>query len=67
MELLSEVVLGDIDIPMVSETKIHISFPTRQLVIKGFAAPFKLDKTNTGGRILIYVRDEIPSKLLNTS
>ena len=52
---------------MVSETKIDMSFPTSQFVIQGFAAPFRLDRTNTGEGILVYVRDDIPSKLLNIS
>ena len=67
IELLSEAVLGNIDILMVSETKIDMSFPTSQFVIQGFAAPFRLDRTNTGGGILVYVRDDIPSKFLNIS
>ena len=50
---------------MVSEAKIDVSFPTSQFVIQGFAAPFRLDRTNTGGGILVYVRDDIPPKLLN--
>ena len=52
---------------MVSETKIDMSFPTSQFVIQGFAAPFRLDRTNTGGGILVYVQHDIPSKLLNIS
>ena len=64
IELLSEAVLGNIDILMVSETKIDMSFPTSQFVIQSFAAPFR---TNTGGGILVNVRDDIPSKLLNIS
>ena len=67
IELLSEAISGNIDILMVSETKIDMSFPTSQFVIQGFDAPFRLDRTNTGGRILVYVRDDIPSKLLNIS
>ena len=67
IELLSEADLGNIDILMVSETKIDMSFPTSQFVIQGFAAPFRLDRTNTGGGILVYVRDDVPSKLLNIS
>ena len=43
--LLSEAVLGNIDILMVSETKIDMSFPTSQFVIQGFAALFRLDRT----------------------
>ena len=67
IRLKSEAVLGNIDIFMVSETKIDMSFPTSQFVIQGFAAPFRLDRTNTGGWILVYIRDGIPSKLLNIS
>ena len=67
IELLSEAVLGNIDILMVSESKIDMSFPTNQFVIEGFVTPFRLDRTNTGGGILVYVRDNIPSKLLNIS
>ena len=52
---------------MVSETKIDMSFPTSQFVIQGFATPFRLDRTNTGGEIHFYVRDDIPCKLLNIS
>ena len=66
IELLSETVLGNIDILIVSETKTDMSFTTSQFVIQGFAAPFRLDRTSTGGRILVYV-DDIPSKLLNIS
>ena len=40
---------------MVSETKIGMSFLTSQYVIQGFAAPFKLCRTNTGEGILGYV------------
>ena len=67
IELLSEAVLGTIDILMVSKTKIDMSFLTSQFVIQSFAAPFRLDRLNTGGGILVYVRDDIPSKLLNIS
>ena len=65
IELLSEAVLGNIDILMVSGTKIDMSFPSSQFVIQGFAAPFRLDRTNTGEGILVYVWDDIPSKLMN--
>ena len=43
IELLLEAVLGNIDILMISETKIDMSFWTSQFVIQGFAAPFRLD------------------------
>ena len=52
---------------MVCETKIDMLFPTSQFVIQGLAAFCRLDRTNTGGGILAYVRDDIHSKLLNIS
>ena len=33
--------------------------------VQGFAVPFRLDRANTGRGIIVYVRDDIPSKLLN--
>ena len=67
IELLPEAVLGNIDILMVSDTKTDMSFPTSQFVIQGFATRFRLVRTNTGGGILVYVRDDILSKLMNIS
>ena len=52
---------------MVSETKIDMSFSTSQFVIQGFAAPFRRDRANTGGGILVYVPDDFPSKFLYIS
>ena len=64
IELSSEAVLVNIDILMASETKIDMSFPTSQFIVQGSSAPFRLDRTNTGGVILVHVQDDIPSKLL---
>ena len=64
IELSSEAVLANIDILMASETKIDMSFPTSQFIVQGSSAPFRLDRTNTGGVILVHVQDDIPSKLL---
>ena len=52
---------------MVSETKIDMSFPTIKFFIQGFAASFRLDRTNTTEGMLVYVWGNIPSKLLNIS
>ena len=47
-----------------SETKLDDSYPTAQLMIDGYSKPFRLDKTSHSGCILIYVRTDIPCKLL---
>ena len=62
--MLSNLIKGNIDIFLVSETKIDDSFPTSQFLIPGFSPPLRLDRNSYGGGLLLYVRDEIPAKLL---
>ena len=40
------------------------SFPSGQFVIKGYSTPFRLDKNKNGGGLLLYVREDIPCKIL---
>ena len=47
-----------------SETKLDDSFPTGQLSLNGYSKPCRLDRSSNGGGILLYVRDDIPSRLL---
>ena len=65
-ELLAETVMGNVDI-MVNETKIGKFFPTSQFIITGFTSPYRFDRTKEGRGILVYIREDIPSKLLNIS
>ena len=48
----------------VSETKLDDSFPTAQFSLNGFCKPYRLDRSSNGGGILLYVRDDILSRLL---
>ena len=63
-EQLKELVIKHIDVFVITETKLDDSFPTSQFLFKGFAEPFRLDRNRNGGGIMIYVRDDIPSRLL---
>ena len=54
---------NNLDIRMVSETKIDDTFPESQFLIEGFSTPYRLDRTAKGGGILLYRRQDIPSKL----
>ena len=54
----------NLDILMISETKIDDTFPESQFLIEGFSAPYRLDRTAKGGGILLYIREDIPSKLI---
>ena len=49
-----------------SETKIDASYPTAQLIMNGFSDPFSLDRNVNGGGLLIYVRNGIPCKQINS-
>ena len=50
---------------MKSETKLDNSFPEGQFLIPGYSSPYLLDRICRGGGIMLYVRDDIPSKLLS--
>ena len=50
---------------MISETKIDESFSKSQFLIKGFSDPFRIDQNVHGGGILLYVREDVPTKLLS--
>ena len=44
---------GNIDILMISESKLDASFPTSQLYINGYTSPYRLDRIGKGGGILV--------------
>ena len=49
---------------MISEFKIDETFPSRQFYIERFTSSYRLDRNCHGGDILIYVREDIPLKLI---
>ena len=58
---------GNIDILVITETKLDGSFPTQQFFVEGYALPYRFDrKDNNGGGVFIYVREDIPCIELNT-
>ena len=56
-----------LDILMISETKLDESFPVSQFLIPGFENPIRLDRSSSGGGIMLYIREGIPFKLLKSS
>ena len=65
-EQLKKLVMKHVDVLVFTETKLDKSFPTSQFLVKGFAEPFRLDRNRNGGGVMIYIRDDIPSRLLLT-
>ena len=64
-ELLAEAVMGNVNVLMVTETKVDKSFQTSQFGIHGFSSFYRFDRTKDGGGMLLYIWEGIPSKLLN--
>ena len=55
---------NNLDILLISETSIDSSFPTAQFQIERYTT-YRLDRNANGGGILLYIREDIPSTLLN--
>ena len=51
---------------LISETKLDDSFPSVQFRLKGFCTPYRLDRTPKGVGCLLYFREDIPSRFLNS-
>ena len=62
-DLLADLVKSRIDVILVSETKLDKTFPNSQFRINGYS-PLRLDRTDKGGGLLLYIRSDIPSKPL---
>ena len=45
------------------ETKLDDSFPSAQFLLDGFSSTYILGRCSNGGEILLYIRDNIPSRL----
>ena len=65
INFLSEKEKGNIDILMVSETKLDDTFPEEEFLIEGFGTPFRFDRNRNGGGIMLCVREDIPTRFLS--
>ena len=63
-EGLKLLVQNKIDILVLSETKLDDTYTTNQFMIEGFTSPFRADRNAHGGGLFVYVRDDIPCKVL---
>ena len=65
-DFLADIVKDNIDILMISESKLDDSFPDSQFLIEGFGKPFRLDRNRNGGAIMLFIRSDIPAKVIST-
>ena len=48
---------------VLTETKLNDYFPNSQSLADDFSEPFRIDSNRSRGGVMIYVQDDIPSKL----
>ena len=65
-DALEVIIKNNRDIFVVTETKLNQSFPMGQFEIDGFSTPFRADRNKEGGGLLLYIRSDIPCKMLKT-
>lgn len=53
----------NIDILLITETKINSTFSEKLFSLHGYNVPYRHD-CNNGGGILVYVRDDIRSRVI---
>ena len=54
----------NIDILLVSETELEDTFQVGQFYVDGYSTLYRFDRTSHSSGILLYIREEIPSKIL---
>ena len=64
-ECLKYVIGENIDIFLVSETKLNESFPDAQFFIEGYFPTYRKDRTDKGGGLMLYVHNNIPSRAID--
>ena len=58
--MLREEIGNTIEVLLISET-----FPSAQFLLDGFTPPYRLDRVQHGGNLMLLIWEEIPSKLLS--
>ena len=65
-EILVFSIAVNLDILIISETKLDESFPVSQFLIPGFEEPIRLDRSSSAGGIMLYIREGIPFRLMKS-
>ena len=62
--MLDKVIGNKIAILLICEAKLDNIFPLSQFILEGFTPPYRLGRTEHGGGLMLFIREDIPSKLL---
>ena len=56
-EIHADQITGNVDLMVISEAKLDDSFPESQFKTPGYFSPFRLDRDQNGGGIMVFVRE----------
>ena len=59
--MLKEVIGNKIHVLLISETKLEDTFPLSQFILEGFTPPYRLDRTEHGGGLRLFIGEDIPN------
>ena len=63
-QFIASQLANNVDVLLVSETKLDDSFLTVPFLLEGFSKPHRLDRCSKVGGLLLYIRDDISSRML---
>ena len=66
-QFLEKEICANLDILLISESKLDDSFPSAQFLLDGFSKPCRLNRCSNGSGIFLYIRDDIPARLFSNS
>ena len=66
-ESLNSLIKNNVDILLVSETKLSDAFPSGQFLIEGYAKPIRLDRNCYGRGLLFFIHDNLPCRELSSN
>ena len=64
-DILTDQITGNVDVIVISERKLDDLFPESQFEIPGYSSPFLLDRDQSGGGTMVFLREDITAKFLS--
>ena len=65
-EPLVSLIIDNVDLLMISETKMDGTFPADQFKIEGYSRPIRIDRNCHGGGLMIFTHDDLPCRELKS-
>ena len=59
-------IIGNVDVLVISETELDESLPIGQFQVLGHTTPFRVDRDWNEGETMVFVRQDIPVRYLST-